>query len=144
MEILDLPSPQIKDGKMARFCPSRRFILDFGGGGGGGEGLLFHFILSKIVACIQTPPFLKRKWEREISFLKRGAAVHRLGSTGHGFSLLSVTVNNILWQMQGCIKNLSNFNLFTGNFRFNCTSHPNNRTWATSEFSCDRKSPTMS
>ena len=48
MENLDPPSPpQIKDGKMARFCPSRGFILDLGGGGGG--GLLFHFILCKIV-----------------------------------------------------------------------------------------------
>ena len=48
MENLDPPSPQIKDGKMARFYPSRGFILDLGGGGGDG-GLLFHFILSKIV-----------------------------------------------------------------------------------------------
>ena len=24
------PPPQIKDGKMARFCPSRGFILDLG------------------------------------------------------------------------------------------------------------------
>ena len=31
---------------MARFCPSRGFILDLGGDG----GLLFHFILSKIAA----------------------------------------------------------------------------------------------
>ena len=41
------PSPpplQIKDGKMARFCPSRGLIL-------GEMGVfLFHFILSKIVA----------------------------------------------------------------------------------------------
>ena len=49
MENPDPPSPQIKDGKMARFCPSRGFILDLGGGGGGVGGLLFHFILSKIV-----------------------------------------------------------------------------------------------
>ena len=41
---LDSPFPQIKDGKMARFGPSRAFILDWGDG-----GLLFHFILSKIV-----------------------------------------------------------------------------------------------
>ena len=41
------PSSQIKDGKMARFCPSRGFILDLRGGADG--GLLFHFILSKIV-----------------------------------------------------------------------------------------------
>ena len=47
MENLDPPPPQIKDGKMARFCSSRAFILDLGGGGDG--GLLFHFILSKIV-----------------------------------------------------------------------------------------------
>ena len=41
MENLDPPPPQIKDGKMARFYPSR--------GLGGDGGLLFHFILSKIV-----------------------------------------------------------------------------------------------
>ena len=34
MENLDPPSPQIKDGKMARFWPSRGFILDLGGGMG--------------------------------------------------------------------------------------------------------------
>ena len=45
-----LLAPQIKDGKVARFCPSRGFILDLEGGGGGKGGLLFHFILSKIVA----------------------------------------------------------------------------------------------
>ena len=33
MENLDPPLPQIKDGKMARFCPSRGFILDLGGWG---------------------------------------------------------------------------------------------------------------
>ena len=32
MENLDPSSPQIMDGKMARFCPSRGFILDLGGG----------------------------------------------------------------------------------------------------------------
>ena len=51
MENLDPPPPpppQIKDGKMARFCPSRGFILDLGDG-----GLLFHFILSKIVAKLR-------------------------------------------------------------------------------------------
>ena len=55
MENLDPPPPpppQIKDGKMARFCPSRGVILDFFLGGGDG-GLLFHFILSKIVAFSQ-------------------------------------------------------------------------------------------
>ena len=48
MENLDTPPHplQIKDGKIARFRPSRSFILDLGGYG----GLLFHFILSKIVA----------------------------------------------------------------------------------------------
>ena len=54
MENLDPPPPQkIKDGKMARFCPSRGFILDLGGGDG---GLLFHFILSKIAALKQSVP----------------------------------------------------------------------------------------
>ena len=52
MENLDPPSPQIKDGKMARFCPSRGFILDLGDG-----GLLFHFTLSKIVAYYPRRPF---------------------------------------------------------------------------------------
>ena len=56
MENLDPPSPQkIKIGKMARFCPSRGFILDLvgwgqGEGGGGNGDLLFHLILPKIVA----------------------------------------------------------------------------------------------
>ena len=51
MENLNPHSPQIKEGKMARFCPSRGFILDLGGEGGGGDGgSLFHFTLSKIVA----------------------------------------------------------------------------------------------
>ena len=36
MENLDSPPPpQIKDGKMAYFCPSRGFILDLGKGGVG-------------------------------------------------------------------------------------------------------------
>ena len=38
------PSPQIKDGKMARFCPSRGFILDLGGGGGWGFDVPFYFV----------------------------------------------------------------------------------------------------
>ena len=33
MENQDRPPSQIKDGKMARFCPSRGFILDLGGWG---------------------------------------------------------------------------------------------------------------
>ena len=41
------PPPTIKDGKMARFWPSRGFILDLAEGG---SGLLFNFILSKIVS----------------------------------------------------------------------------------------------
>ena len=70
------PTPKIKDGKMARFCPSRGFILDCcGGGGGGGDGcLLFHFILSKIVAphtCLQD--YLKQ-------FAGKGVPTHRVNS----------------------------------------------------------------
>ena len=38
------PPPQIKDGKMARFCPSRAFILDFGGGWGWGFAVPFYFV----------------------------------------------------------------------------------------------------
>ena len=49
MENLELhPSPQIKNGKMARFCPSRGLILDFEGGWGG-VGVAVPFILSKVV-----------------------------------------------------------------------------------------------
>ena len=44
MENLDPPPPppQIKDGKMARFCPSRGFILDLGGGWG--FAVPFYFV----------------------------------------------------------------------------------------------------
>ena len=47
MATLD-PPPKIKDGKMARFCPWRGYILALGVGVGRGRGFLFHFILSKI------------------------------------------------------------------------------------------------
>ena len=53
MENLDPPPPppQIKYEKMARFYLLCGFILDLAGRlGGRGEGLLFHFILSKIAA----------------------------------------------------------------------------------------------
>ena len=43
MENLDPPPPQIKDGKMARFCSSRAFILDLGGGGWG-FAVPFYFV----------------------------------------------------------------------------------------------------
>ena len=43
------PTPQIKNGKMVRFCPSRGFILDFERGGGGGLGVAVPSILSKVV-----------------------------------------------------------------------------------------------
>jgi len=46
MENLDPPTPN-QGWENGAFCPSRGFILDLGGGDG---GLLFHFILSKIVA----------------------------------------------------------------------------------------------
>ena len=62
------PSPQIKDWKMARFCPSRGFILDLGVGGGGG-GLLFHFILSKIAAlCDNCSTLISEKLSNYNSF----------------------------------------------------------------------------
>ena len=44
MENLDPPPPQIKDGKMARFCSSRAFILDLGGGGVWGFAVPFYFV----------------------------------------------------------------------------------------------------
>ena len=45
MENLDPSSPRIKDGKMARFCPSRGFVLDLGGGGRGwGFAVPFYFV----------------------------------------------------------------------------------------------------
>ena len=43
MENLDLPLPQIKDKKMARFGPSRGFILDLGAGGLG-FSVPFYFV----------------------------------------------------------------------------------------------------
>ena len=52
MENLDPPSPPNQGWENDAFWLLRGFILDLGGGGGGGGdgGLLFHFILSKIVA----------------------------------------------------------------------------------------------
>ena len=46
MENLDPPPPppQIKDGEMARFCPSRGLIPDLGGGGGWGFAVPFYFV----------------------------------------------------------------------------------------------------
>ena len=54
MGIFSLSPPRdIKDGKMARFGFCAASSLNWGGGGGGGDGgLLFHFILSEIVAQI--------------------------------------------------------------------------------------------
>ena len=44
------PVPQIKDGKIARFDLCAASSLIWRGGGVG--GLLFHFIMSKIVDCL--------------------------------------------------------------------------------------------
>ena len=71
MEILDLPSPQIKDGKMARFCPSRRFILDFFWGGGGGFIVPFYFVQD--CSLYTDASFPKKKMgERDFFFEERG------------------------------------------------------------------------
>ena len=60
MENLHPPPPTIKDGKMARFCPSGDFILDLAGGRG--WGFLFNFFLSKIVSNLSVfEPFLTPK-----------------------------------------------------------------------------------
>ena len=54
MENLDLPSsPQIKDGKMGRFCPSRGFILDLGGWGWG-FAVPFYFVQDYSSRCVMT------------------------------------------------------------------------------------------
>ena len=47
-----LPSPPIKDGKLARFgfCAASSLICRVAGGGDG--GLLFHFIRSKIAGAV--------------------------------------------------------------------------------------------
>ena len=50
METLD-PPPKIKDGKMARFFPSRAFILGGGGGGGGGERMGFSVPFYSVQDC---------------------------------------------------------------------------------------------
>ena len=50
MENVEPPfSPQIKDGKMARFCPLRGFILDLWGGGGWGGRLIYNLIFTKFL-----------------------------------------------------------------------------------------------
>ena len=49
MENLDPPSPQIKDGKVARFCPSRGFILDLGGMG---FAVSFYFVQDCSLLCL--------------------------------------------------------------------------------------------
>ena len=54
--------------------------------------------------CKVAPSHKKYCGERGIFFLEGRGAVHRLGSTRHGFPLLSVTKNNVLWRMQGYIK----------------------------------------
>ena len=52
MENLDPPpSPQNQGWENGAFLPFARLHPGFGGGGGGDGGLLFHFILSKIVVC---------------------------------------------------------------------------------------------
>ena len=48
MENLDLPSPQIKDGKIARFALRAAASWIWGD-----RGLLFHFFLSKIVLFVR-------------------------------------------------------------------------------------------
>ena len=52
METLD-PPPKIKDGKMARFFPSRGFILALGVGGGGvgGERMGFSAPFYSVQDC---------------------------------------------------------------------------------------------
>ena len=54
MENLEPPSPPPPNQgwENGAFCPLRGFILDLGGG-----GVLFHFILSKIVAKVVLSPF---------------------------------------------------------------------------------------
>ena len=103
---------------------------------------LFSFFFGPTSLCTDDTSRKKNRGEREIFFEggRGAAAVHRLQPTGNGFPLLSVTENNVLCRKQGPIKNLSNFNLFTGNLRYacNCTSHPIN-LWETSEFSCYKK-----
>ena len=54
MENPDPPFPQNQKWEIARFCPFRGFILDLGE-----RSLLFHFILSKIVATRRFSPIEK-------------------------------------------------------------------------------------
>ena len=62
--------------------------------------LEFCLGLPESIAWVQTP---LPKGERDL-FFKRGqeSAVHRLGPTGHGFFLLSVTENNVLRRILQC------------------------------------------
>ena len=80
MENLDPPPPKSKMGKWRVFCPSRGFILDLGGD----VGLLFHFILSKIVAEIlvhqtlsaNSPGTMFDVCERSVSLVPRRCCSH--------------------------------------------------------------------
>ena len=54
---------------MARFYPLRSFILDLAGGGGD-EGLLFHFILSKIAAFPENFNNGHLRWSKRQRVLK--------------------------------------------------------------------------
>ena len=78
METLD-PPPKIKDGKMARFCPWRGYILALGVGVGRGRGFLFHFILSKIAKLD------KIKDEKTARFCPSRGFVLDLGGGGGGW-----------------------------------------------------------
>ena len=91
------------------------------------DAATLYFFFGPTSLCTDTSsPKKKLAGERDFLFSREGVAVHRLGPTGHGSSLLCVTDNNVVWRMQGCFKNLSNFNLFTGNFHYacNCTGVP--------------------
>ena len=65
------PPPQIKYGKMTRFYPLRSFILDLAGGRGD-EGLLFHFILSKIAAFTENFNNGHLRWSKRQGVKRNG------------------------------------------------------------------------
>ena len=67
---LTSPPPQIKDGKMARFCPSRGFILDLGGGAWRwGFAVPFYFVQD----C---------RWKMKVWYLPQGIVCVVLGRAG--------------------------------------------------------------
>ena len=101
MENLDPPPPppQIKDGKMARFCPSPAFILDLGGMG---FAVPFYFVQDCILGQnkwkTQTPLPLKSRMGKWRVFALRAPSSLIWGGGGWGFAVPFYFVQDCIYQ----------------------------------------------